>query len=99
MGLTGFGNNSDEARHALKMVFRTYIRACREQGVLEKTLNGLGVKWGWEANHPADGPEYEDTDQTPWTPVGDLENVLDSAVWSAGQVQAMAANSSLAMAA
>ena len=99
MGLTGFGNTPDEARHNLKMVFRTFIRACREHGVLEKALNRLEVQWGWEKDHPSDGPEYEDTDDTPWT-AGALEGVLNSAVWSPGeQVQAIAANNDLAMAA
>lgn len=65
MGLTGFGDTPDEARTALKTVFRNHIRVCREHGLLEKSLNRLKVRWHWESEYPEDGPGYEDMDPPP----------------------------------
>lgn len=83
MGVTGFGKTPDEALHELKMVFRTYIRACREHGLLEKNLNRLGVDWAWESEYPG---EYEDTDpvpasdEEPWQRI--QKRILTSATWN-----------------
>ena len=99
MGLTGFGDTADEARESLKLVFRTFIRSCRERGVLAENLNRLGVRWEWEADRSADGPEYEDTDAiSRWTPE-ELDQILESLNWTPEHEHAMAANSDLAMAA
>lgn len=101
MGLTAFGTTPEKARHALKMVFRTYIRECREHGLLEKTLNRLGAKWEWEKEYPANGPEYEDTDPAPWTEQ-QWQHIMDSEAWSPSPgppATTEAANNELTMAA
>lgn len=98
MGLTGFGKTPDEARHSLKMVFRTFIRECREHGVLEKNLNRLGVDWEWKEKSDEAGLEYEDTDSLPNTEE-QLQRIMESPTWRPGEDYHVAANSNLAMAA
>ena len=99
MGLTGFGDTAEEASESLKMVFRTFIRTCREQGVLEQNLKRLGVKWEWEAGRSADGPNYEDTDAIGPSTAEELDRILESLTWPLEHEHTLAANSDLAMAA
>ena len=98
MGLTGFGETADEARHSLKMVFRTFIRECREHGVLEKNLNRLGVDWEWKEKSDEAGREYEDTDALSNTEE-QLQRIMESPTWRPGEGYHVPAESNLAMAA
>lgn len=60
LGLAAFGDTSDVALARLKDSFRDFVEVHRENGVLEETLDGMGARWHWEDEYPADGPEYED---------------------------------------
>ena len=89
MGLTSFGDTHSQAVCRLKSLFKTYIHALREFGVIEETLDRLGVKWFWEDEYPEGMPKYEDTNQPgpPWLPV---------VINNPANVQAEAANNQLA---
>lgn len=59
MGLTSFGDTPEVALKRLKRLFRAFIDTQRRLGILEETLNRLGVEWYWEDEYPADAPPYE----------------------------------------
>lgn len=65
LGLMSYGDTPDIAVARLKVNFREFVHAHRDQGVLEETLDGLGVRWHWADEYPDDGPEYENTNETP----------------------------------
>ena len=77
LGLTSFGDTQAQAVQRLKNLFKTFIHTHRELGVLEETLNELGVKWYWYDDYPADAPPYENMNE-PSTSNG-LQEVLDAA--------------------
>ena len=63
LGLTSFGDTPTQAEQRLKKLFKTFIHTHRELGVLEQTLNELGVEWYWEDEYPADKPPYENMNE------------------------------------
>ena len=71
LGLTSFADTPSQAGRRVKTLYRDYIHALRARGVLEETLDRLGVKWHWndEYKSPRDGPPVEYTnDISPWMP-------------------------------
>ena len=63
LGLTSFGDTPGQALQRLKQLFKTFIHAQRKLGVLEQTLNDLGVEWYWEDEYPENKPAYENMNQ------------------------------------
>lgn len=97
MGLTSFGDNPEQAVRRLKKLFNTFINSHRSLGVLEETLNRLGVKWYWADEYPEEGPAYENTNAMVALTV-DSQEVLKSAR-EQGSVWAVPSNSELVAAA
>ena len=64
LGLTSFGKTPEDAITKVKRMFNAFIHSCREFGLLESTLDRLGVQWHWADEYPDDGPEYENTNET-----------------------------------
>ena len=96
LGLTSFGDTPDSALVHLKENFRAFIHTHRDQGVLEETLDRMGVRWHWEDEYPADGPAYENTNlrEDPVEAVAVQQaqvDVLPSEVWKANTDLGMAA--------
>ena len=52
LGLTAYGNSTDEALDALKGLLLTCIDTHRKRGTLERFLNGAKVRWYWESTPP-----------------------------------------------
>lgn len=65
MGLTSFGESPEDAVARLKTLFKDFIHACREEGVLAQTLDRLGVRWYWGDEYPETAPAYENTNEMP----------------------------------
>ena len=63
LGITSFGDTPEEAIEHLKRHFNVFIHALRTQGVLESTLNKLGVIWHWRSQYPEDQPRFEHTNK------------------------------------
>lgn len=81
LGLSSFGDTPAQAEQRLKKLFKTFIHTHRELGLLEQTLDELGVEWYWEDEYPADKPPYEDMNEP--SNSDSLQQVLEA---SAGQL-------------
>ncbi len=105
MGITAYGDTLDEALREMKLSFNAYIHELRKRGILEATLDRLGITWEWEPEYAETGSAYEDTDSllaprenTP--PLVSRGQVLASAAASWTLVEPeVAANTDLAAAA
>ena len=95
LGLMSYGDTPDIAVGRLKVNFREFIHAHRDQGVLEETLEGLGVRWHWADEYPDDGPEYENTNDPPEAVA--VQPMVVQAVQGLPPERWDAANSDLAM--
>ena len=105
MGLTAYGDTAEEALRELKVSFNAYIHELRREGLLETTLDRLGVVWHWRDEYPEDALALEDTNDL----LAPKENsplmvpahqVLESAVsWSPVETSVSEANADLAAAA
>ena len=63
MGLTAYGDTTDDASNKLKKMFNQEVNYYREKGLLSDRLERLGVEWYWEDEYPSDRPAYENTDE------------------------------------
>lgn len=81
LGLSSFGDTPAQAEQRLKKLFKTFVHTHRELGVLEQTLDELGVEWYWEDEYPAEKPPYENMNEP--SNSDSLQQVLEA---SAGQL-------------
>ena len=60
LGLTSYGETTDEAVDHFKQMFTRAMQTYREQGKLEAVLERSGIEWWQKDEYPKDRPVYED---------------------------------------
>lgn len=55
LGLTAYGDNTDEATQKLKRMFAAFVEAHRKYETLSEQLTKSGLRWYWESEYKGPG--------------------------------------------
>jgi len=55
LGLTGYGNNMDEATQKVKRMFAAFVETHRKYDTLSEQLTKSGLRWYWESEYKGSG--------------------------------------------
>ena len=62
LGLTAYGYTAEDARESVVQSFKQWVGLHRDEGILERRLNQLGVLWQWLDSYEGDLPVEHVTD-------------------------------------